>query len=1010
MIHRILKFRIVLCILLIAGSLNTLALKTATPQSIDKINSEVRRLSSANNISGLLSLADSLTISIAETRPDSSTMAELYYYIGVCNLLANKYNDAILNLEHSVRLKENLNLEDDHYLKSIYNIGVSYNFLGDYIQVSGYMLEYIRLGSKFYGPDNPEVAEAYSTLIGAAIECRDFDNFAEYTSQILGIIRNNKDAITGDNLSRLYTNIGVGFVMMADFSKARIYLEQAESLYENNPATSNINYINLINSLAVTYGSLGLSDKEDEYFNKGSKLAAKENSILAFNMVNSFAIALGDSGNVQKGEELLAGLVKRAYDIYGIESRNYIEVLNNYADFLLLYKKDIKKSLTLYESGADYLRTHEADNSLRDQVLTGYARALSEDGQPVEALEKIQDLLFYGKTYDRMHDPFRNPSVDSVQSNRTTLNILRLKYEVLWNIYSSSADQRVLEASANTSELIISIIDRLRISISEEESRIVLGNRYRDSYLMAIRDFELCYRLTGNRNYLEKAFEYAEKSKVAGLLAATRELNAIQLNIPSAAAGNEKKLQREIGFYNSRIAAENEKREPDKTLLALWNEKLLRAVNARDSLVLTFKKDYPGYFTMKYDTKTPTMNEIPALIGRKYNYINYIVSDSLLYIFIVNRKHQEVLTFKTDTIFLNNLIDFRTLLSSSAQSENARTGFENYNNTGYELYKILIEPVSKYLISDELLISPDNILSYLPFETILTSKYSGNEILYRKLNYLMEKYNISYTYSATFMEEVVSRNYSRMHELVAFGPNYKQINLDSLLSVPKTRHRVLYDLPNARQEAQYVAGISNGKLYLNTEARESVFKTVAGQYDIIHLAMHTFLDDINPMNSAMIFTQENDLPEDGLLYTYEVYGIPLKARLVVLSSCNTGSGKLYEGEGILSLARGFLYSGSESVVMSMWEIEDKSGTDIIKSFYDNLKRGKSKSEALKKARSSYLKNASQLKSHPYFWSSLVVYGNNSPVYVSRFKILAGVIILLLILSGVFGYFRYRRYS
>jgi CHAT domain-containing protein len=174
--------------------------------------------------------------------------------------------------------------------------------------------------------------------------------------------------------------------------------------------------------------------------------------------------------------------------------------------------------------------------------------------------------------------------------------------------------------------------------------------------------------------------------------------------------------------------------------------------------------------------------------------------------------------------------------------------------------------------------------------------------------------------------------------------------------------------------------------------------------------MHTVLNDQNPMNSAMIFAQDDDSPEDGLLYTYEVYGIPMKARMVVLSSCNTGSGKLHTGEGILSLARGFLYSGSQSVVMSMWEIDDKSGTDIIRMFYENLKKGKSKSEALRSARSSYLKSASQLRSHPYFWSSLVVYGENSPVYYSRWKPVVVILILLLLIFSAVYYLRYRKYS
>jgi hypothetical protein len=92
----------------------------------------------------------------------------------------------------------------------------------------------------------------------------------------------------------------------------------------------------------------------------------------------------------------------------------------------------------------------------------------------------------------------------------------------------------------------------------------------------------------------------------------------------------------------------------------------------------------------------------------------------------------------------------------------------------------------------------------------------------------------------------------------------------------------------------------------------------------------------------------------------------------------------------------------------MWEIEDQSGTDIIKMFYDNLHKGKSKSMALRKARSTYLKKASQLKSHPYFWSSVVVYGDNSPVYPSGLLLPAAIGIIVILMLAV--YFRYFRYS
>jgi CHAT domain-containing protein len=198
---------------------------------------------------------------------------------------------------------------------------------------------------------------------------------------------------------------------------------------------------------------------------------------------------------------------------------------------------------------------------------------------------------------------------------------------------------------------------------------------------------------------------------------------------------------------------------------------------------------------------------------------------------------------------------------------------------------------------------------------------------------------------------------------------------------------------------------------MNNEAQESIYKAEASAYRIVHLAMHTLVNDTYPMNSALIFSGEDDKKDDGFLHTYEVYGIPLRATMVVLSSCNTGSGKLSTGEGILSLARGFLYSGSRSVVMSLWKVEDHSGTEIVKMFYGNLKNGMPKSKALKKARYDYLRNASQLRSHPYFWSTLVIFGENSPVFFPWKKVIICSAVLMLITALIiYLQLRNRRYS
>jgi CHAT domain-containing protein len=641
----------------------------------------------------------------------------------------------------------------------------------------------------------------------------------------------------------------------------------------------------------------------------------------------------------------------------------------------------------------------------------GYSLTLAEAGDTRKALETIQSILVSDQGNRAKIGVYENPAIESLKIDSKTLKILSTKYNILWSIYSKSPDRKKLEAASNTAELIVSLLEKLRINISDEESRLLLGDNYRDSYLNAIRDFNLLYSESSENKFLEKSFEYMEKSKVAGLLASTRELKATQFHIPADIADFERRLQRDMSFFNARIDEEIVRIKPDTGLIRIWHDNILKTTRLRDSLIFVFEKNYPGYYSLKYNTSVVTLKEVPEIVGRRGNYLNYVISDSILYIFISNRKHQKLLALPIDSAFFNNLFRFRSFLTRPASSSDAKNEFEKYQSVGYELYKTLIDQARPYLISDNLIISPDNILSYIPFETIPTRLYSGEKIKYGSLAYLMNDFNISYVYSATFMSESGGLDLFHNNKVIAFAPNYsEQIDIQSVLEKRQVKDNILLDLPFARDEAQYVADITDGSLYINEEAMESVYKSESGKFDIVHLAMHTILNDKTPMHSTLIFSKDSDSTQDGYLKTYEVYGIPLKAKMVVLSSCNTGDGLLSSGEGILSLARGFIYSGSRSVVMSMWEIEDRSGTEIVKKFYKNLKGGYSKSRALRKARASFLKNADQLRSHPYVWSSLVIYGNNDPLFFSGYFIVLSILAVLIIVLFIISYLRKRKYS
>ncbi len=136
------------------------------------------------------------------------------------------------------------------------------------------------------------------------------------------------------------------------------------------------------------------------------------------------------------------------------------------------------------------------------------------------------------------------------------------------------------------------------------------------------------------------------------------------------------------------------------------------------------------------------------------------------------------------------------------------------------------------------------------------------------------------------------------------------------------------------------------------------------------------------MLSKLIFTQDKrDSINDGFIHTYELFGMNIPNEMAVLSACNTGYGKIIDGEGIISLARGFFYAGSKSVIMSLWSANDKSTTDIMNSFYKYLAEGKQKDEALRFAKLDYLETAGEIKSHPYFWATFIANGNMRPLQI-----------------------------
>ncbi|MDF1699313.1 MAG: CHAT domain-containing protein, partial [Saprospiraceae bacterium] len=147
-----------------------------------------------------------------------------------------------------------------------------------------------------------------------------------------------------------------------------------------------------------------------------------------------------------------------------------------------------------------------------------------------------------------------------------------------------------------------------------------------------------------------------------------------------------------------------------------------------------------------------------------------------------------------------------------------------------------------------------------------------------------------------------------------------------------------------------------------------------------------------------------DSIEDGYLHTYEIFGQNLNADLAVLSACNSGNGKLVSGEGVLSMAHAFTHAGCPSILMTKWEVDEKSTAQIIENFYDNLKAGQHKSEALRNAKLDFLANAPLQLQDPYYWAGLVIIGSDEPLFGGNWVLRYWWVGLLIV--GI-GYFLYK---
>jgi CHAT domain-containing protein len=396
------------------------------------------------------------------------------------------------------------------------------------------------------------------------------------------------------------------------------------------------------------------------------------------------------------------------------------------------------------------------------------------------------------------------------------------------------------------------------------------------------------------------------------------------------------------------------------------------------------KEGKPGYYALKYQVSSESVQSVSNLLQKDEALLEYFTGDSSLFLFVVRPDTFLVQEVKRDFPLETWIDSLRFgLYGYYTADKGLRTdslrlaALNSYIRHAQLLQEKLIAPVAAWL-PEKVILVPDGPLGYIPFDALLTGAPEDPNN-FKSYPYLLQQHQFSYTYSATLLREMRDKKHRRAPEkdFAAFAPFYNGDTtlLAGMYAYDDLMRKDLQPLAFSGPEVAAAAKLMKGETIAGSAATEERFTSTAGNYRILHLATHGRADNRVGDYAFLAFTEIKDSIENELLYVKDLYNLQLNADLVVLSACETGIGKLQRGEGIISLARAFAYAGAKSIVTSLWSVNDKSTSELMRFFYRELRRGKDKDEALRLARLRLLRESNVRSAHPFFWAAFVPLGD-----------------------------------
>ncbi len=918
----------------------------------------------------------------------SLDIAESYNNLGLVYRELFDFEKALENYHKAVDIKTRL-LEPENY-----SLAVSYRNIGDVLTINGdykRALDYLEKSKEIventYGTYHLETAYTYFDLATFYLNIRFYEKALEYYGKCLKIQKSGLEK-EPQNIGFAYSRIAQSYSEKNNFDKAIEYLRKAIALEEISKKKNNVWIGAYYNNIGIAYRHKENYSKALEYTKKALDMylsVLNKNHLRVSNCYHSMGIIYEEIGAYSKAIEHTKNALDIRLEVYG-EKHKIIANSYNLLGIIHKSKKEYIQALRYFNKALGVGNNLSMKNDIFTVESYNYiGDTYAENNEFKQALKYYDKAKLVNLKAEKSKRD-NNEHSDFVISPTLLLTTLSGKAQTYKNMYDKNQDLTSLQNSINTYKQADNLIQNMRQSFTNYQDKLTFSKTAKEVYEGAIAAQLALYEVEKDPQSLEQAFYYAEKSKANTLKELLTDANAKKFTgLPDDLIALEKELRIEKSFYKSRVTDELSSKIIDSTKISTFENELFRVNRSQDSLIDVLERNYPKYHELKYQNTIVTVADIQQQLNDQTTVVEFFTSDSTTYAFTISKDAIDVKSLQTKEL---------TKKIESFRSQVIEKDLQQYKKQAHELYTTLMAPIRDQCKGDQLLIIPDGSLWHLNFDLLLTQKPTSNNPA--DLPYLLREYAISYGNSANLLfseNTTTSVDVSKLQECLAFSFSDSTQIVDAPTMTLATLRDTGDDLPGTRAEIRAISEIIDGAYYYGSQAIEKNFKDKASQYNILHLALHGEVDNERPENSRLYFTKSKDTLEDNLLYSHELFAMDIPAALTVLSACNTGSGKIAKGEGIMSLGSAFQYAGSKSLLLTNWAVSDRTTPELIQYFYKNLKEGMNKSKALQQAKLTYTKEADIHSRDPFYWGSFYLVGDTSAMHFEDNTLFYWIIVL-----------------